>query len=105
MELMHRMQNAETINRLVIQGEILLKSLDPEYKKDPVGRETEFLCGKLAGWRDTLHTLYHGCAEEIVDRVLAKTCLSIPDSLGRRIGLSRLRHEDFTEQYEESIVA
>jgi hypothetical protein len=46
---MHRMQNAETINRLVIQGEILLKSLDPEYKKDPVGRETEFLCGKTCG--------------------------------------------------------
>ena len=102
---MHLMQNAETIDRLVIQGEFLLKNFHAEYEKNPVGYKAEFLCGKLAGWRDTLHTLYHGCAEEIVDRVLAKTCLSIPDSLGRRIGLSRLRHEDFTEQYEESIVA
>ncbi len=102
---MHLMQNAETIDRLVIQGEILLKSFDAEYEKDPVARKTEFLCGKLAGWRDTLHTLYHGCAEEIVDRVVAKTCLSMPDSLGRRIGFSRLRREDSSEQGEESIVA
>ena len=99
------MQNAETIDRLVIQGEILLKRFDAEYEKDPVGRKTDFLCGKLAGWRDTLHTLYHNCAEEIVDRVVAKTCLSIPESLGRRIGFSRPRHEDFSEQDEESIVA
>jgi hypothetical protein len=63
---MHLMQNAETIDRLVIQGGILLKSFHAEYKKDPIGRKTEFLCGNLAGWRDTLHTLYHGCAEEMV---------------------------------------
>jgi hypothetical protein len=97
-------QNAETINRLVAQGEFLLKTFHAEYEKDPAGYKTEFLCGKLVGWRDTLHTLYHDCAEEIVDRVVAKTCLAIPDS-SRSVGFTRLRHEEFREQYEESIVA
>jgi len=91
--LMHLMQNAETIDRLVIQGGILLKSFHAEYKKDPIGRKTEFLCGNLAGWRDTLHTLYHGCAEEIVDRVVVKTCLSIPDTL-----VHSFAPRDFREQ-------
>src|ERR1035437_8992199 len=80
MTTMHLMQNAETI-RLVAQGESLLKSFRAEYEKDPGGYETEFLRGDLAGWRDTLHTLYHDCAEEIVDRVLLKTRLAIPDIL------------------------
>jgi hypothetical protein len=101
---MHLMQNAETINRLVAQGEFLLKTFHAEYEKDPAGYKTEFLCGKLAGWRDTLHTLYHDCAEEIVDRVVGETCLAIPDSR-RSIGFTRLRHEEFREQYEEAIVA
>jgi hypothetical protein len=79
--IMHLMQNAETVNRLVAQGESLLKSFHAEYDKDPAGSEAEFLRGDLAGWRDTLHTLYHDCAEEIVDRVLAKTCLAFPETL------------------------
>jgi hypothetical protein len=83
MATMHLMQNAETINCLVKQGEFLLKSFHAAYEKDPAGYETEFLRGDLAGWRDTLHTLYHDSAEEIVDRVLAKTCLAIPDSRSR----------------------
>ena len=87
---MHLMQNAETINRLVEQGELLLKAFHAEFEKDPAGNETEFLRGDLAGWRDTLHTLYHDCAEEIVDRVHAKTCLALPDTL-----VHSLRHEDF----------
>ena len=78
---MRLMQNAETINRLVAQGESLLKAFHVEYKKDPAGYEAEFLRGDLAGWRDTLHTLYHDCAEEIVSRVLAKTCLAFPATL------------------------
>ena len=49
-----RLQNAETINRLVEQGEFLLKSYHLEYEKDPAGSETEFLRGDFAGWRDTL---------------------------------------------------
>jgi hypothetical protein len=73
------MQNAETIDRLVDQGERLLKVFHAECAKHPAGYETEFLRGNLAGWRSTLHTLYRDCAEDIVDRVVAKTCLAIPD--------------------------
>jgi hypothetical protein len=40
-------------NRLVEQGEFLLKTFHAEYEKDPAGYETEFLRGDLAGWRDT----------------------------------------------------
>ena len=76
---MHLMQNAETIDRLVEQGECLLKTFHAEYRKDPAGYETEFLRGNLAGWRSTLHTLYGDCAEEIVDRLVVKTCLVIPN--------------------------
>jgi hypothetical protein len=75
------MKNAETINRLVTQGKSLLKRFHAEYEKDPAGRETEFFRGDFTGWRDTLHTLYHDCAEEIVDRVRANTCLTIPTRL------------------------
>ena len=39
------MQNAETINRLVNQGEFILKTYHAEYEKDPAGGETEFLRG------------------------------------------------------------
>jgi len=73
------LQNAETINRLVEQGEFLLKTFHAEYDKDPVGSKTEFVRGNLIGWRSTLHTSYRDYAEDIVNRVLAKTCLTIPD--------------------------
>jgi hypothetical protein len=73
------LQNAETINRLVEQGEFLLKSFHEEYRKDPAGVETEFARGELMGWRGTLHTLYSDGAEDIVCRVAARTRLSIPD--------------------------
>jgi hypothetical protein len=79
--IMHLMQNAETVSRLVAQGESLLKSFHAEFDKDPAGPEAEFLRGDLAGWRDTLHTLYHDCAEEIVDRVLTNTSLTFPETL------------------------
>ena len=39
------LQNAETINRLVEQGEFLLKSFHDEHQKDPDGVETEFARG------------------------------------------------------------
>jgi hypothetical protein len=45
----------------------------------PAGYEAEFLRSNLAGWRITLYTLYGDCAEEIVERLVAKTCLVIPD--------------------------
>jgi hypothetical protein len=73
------LQNAETINRLVEQGELLLKTFYVEHKKDPAGRNTEFVRGELIGWRSTLHTLYHDYAEDIVIRVVARTHLTIPD--------------------------
>ena len=50
------LQNAETINRLVEQGEFLLKSLHDEHQKDPAGMETEFARGELMGWRSTRYT-------------------------------------------------
>ncbi|MGA2347037.1 MAG: hypothetical protein ABSF93_13580 [Candidatus Sulfotelmatobacter sp.] len=73
------LQNAETINRLVEQGELLLKSFHDEHQKDPQGVETEFARGELVGWRCTLHTLYRDCAEDIVTRVITRTRLAIPD--------------------------
>lgn len=74
------LQNAETINRLVEQGEFLLKSFHDERQKNPAGVETEFARGELMGWRSTLHTLYRNYAEDIVDRVVTRTRLTIPDS-------------------------
>jgi hypothetical protein len=73
------LQNAETINRLVEQGEFLLKSFHDEHRKDPAGVETEFARGELIGWRNTLHTLYRDYAEDIVNRVVIRTRLTIPD--------------------------
>jgi hypothetical protein len=73
------LQNAETVNRLVEQGEFLLKSFHDEHQKDPAGVETEFARGELTGWRSTLHTLYRDYAEDIVDRVVIRTRLTIPD--------------------------
>ena len=75
---MHLMANAETIDRLVEQGALLLQAFHAEHKNGPKGREAEFLRGELTGWRSTLHTQYHDCAEEIVDRVVTKTGLPIP---------------------------
>ena len=72
------LQNAETINRLVEQGEFLLKSFHDEHQKDPSGVETEFARGELMGWRGTLHTLYRDYAEDIVNRVVSRTQLTIP---------------------------
>jgi hypothetical protein len=73
------LQNAETINRLVEQGEFLLKNFHDEHQKDAAGVETEFARGELIGWRSTLHTLYHEYAEDIVNRVVTRTRLTIPD--------------------------
>jgi hypothetical protein len=75
---MHLFQNAETIDRLIKQGGLLLKTYHTEYDQDPASFHAEFLRGSLAGWRSTVHTLYGDCAEEIIDRVLIKTRLAIP---------------------------
>ena len=76
------LQNAEAIHRLVEQGEFLLKSFHDEHQNDPAGMETEFARGELIGWCSTLHTLYRDYAEDIVDRVVARTRLAIPDGEG-----------------------
>ena len=75
---MRLVANAETIDRLVDQGALLLQAFHAEHKNGAAGPEAEFLRGELAGWRSTLHTEYHECAEQIVDRVRTKTGLSIP---------------------------
>jgi hypothetical protein len=75
-------QNAETIHRLVEQGELLLTNFHHEHRKDPAGADTEFARGELIGWRSTLHTLYRDNAEDIVNRVVARTRLPIPDDEG-----------------------
>jgi len=73
------LQNAETISRLVEQGECFLRSFHDEHQKDPEGVETEFARGGLVGWRSTLHTLYRDHAEDIVTRVITRTRLTLPD--------------------------
>jgi hypothetical protein len=80
------LQNAETINRLVEQGEFLLKTYHAEHDKDPAGWNTEFVRGNLIGWRSTLHTLYRDYAEDVVNRVVSRTRLTIPDGEVRSTG-------------------
>ena len=75
---MHLIANAETIDRLVDQGALLLKAFHAEHRNDSTGNKAEFLRGEFCGWRSTLHTEYHDCAEEIVDRVVSQTGLPIP---------------------------
>jgi|SRR5579859_991285 len=72
------LQNAETISRLVEQGEFLLKSFHDEHQKDPEGVETEFARGELVGWRSTLQTLYGDRPEDIVTRVITRSQLTVP---------------------------
>lgn len=73
------LQNAETIHRLVEQGTLLVTAFYSEYEKNAIGIKTQFARGELTGWRNTLHTVYHDRAEDIVKRVVAKTRLPIPD--------------------------
>jgi hypothetical protein len=75
---MHLIANQETIDRLVLQGVLLLQAFHAKNYNDPRGNESEFLRGSFAGWRSTLHTEYHEGGEEIVDRAVAKSGLSIP---------------------------
>jgi hypothetical protein len=84
------LQNAETINRLVEQGELLLKTFYVEHEKDAAGWHTEFVRGELIGWRSTLHTLYRDYAEDIVARVVAKAHLTIPDGKSQAVPLMAL---------------
>ena len=75
---MQLIANQETIDRLVEQGALLLEAFHAEYERNPIGHDADFLRGNFTGWRSTIHIVYHECAEEIVDRVLAQTHMSIP---------------------------
>ena len=75
---MHLQANGETLDRLVEQGAVFLKAFHAECKNDSTGHKADFLRGEFTGWRSTLHTEYHDCAEQIVDRVLTQTGLPIP---------------------------
>ena len=74
---MYLLENAETIDRLVAQGDVLLKALRAETAQGDTGPNVEFLCGELTGWCSTLHTVYHDRAEEIVNRVRARMNLPV----------------------------
>ena len=73
------LQNAETINRPVEQGELLLKTFQVEHEKDPAAWNTEFVRGEPIGWRSTLHIVYRDYAEDVVTRVVTRTHLTLPD--------------------------
>jgi hypothetical protein len=47
MTLLHLVQNAETIDRLVIQGGVLLKNFHAGYEKNPVGTRPSFCVASL----------------------------------------------------------
>ena len=53
---MHLIANAETIDRLVEQGALLLQVFHAECVKNPTGCDTDFLRGEFTGWRSTIHT-------------------------------------------------
>ena len=54
-------------------GQLLLKTFHAEYEK------AEFARGELTGWRSTIHALYQDYIEDIVNRVVTRTRLGIPD--------------------------
>jgi hypothetical protein len=76
--------NAETVDRLVEQGAVLLQAFHAEYDKCPIGCEADFLRGEFTGWRSTINVEYREGAEEIVDRVLIQTRLPIPSDICKR---------------------
>lgn len=60
-------------------GQLLLKTFHAEYEKDVAGVKAEFARGELTGWRSTIHALYQDYSEDIVNRVVTRTRLGIPD--------------------------
>ncbi len=56
-----------TSEELVRSGGFWLKAFHQSYAKDPVGRETEFWRGQIAGWKRTLVT----CRRVTITRLLA----------------------------------
>jgi predicted transcriptional regulator len=68
-----------TSDELVKRGEFWLKAFHDSYAKDPVGRETEFWRGQIAGWKRTLvAVLGASTAEGIILRASESANLPVP---------------------------
>lgn len=68
-----------TSGELIRSGEFWLKAFHQSYSKDPVGRETEFWRGQIAGWKRTLVAAYgSSMAEEIILRASEAAKLPVP---------------------------
>jgi len=68
-----------TSGELVRSGEFWLKAFHESYAKDPVGRETEFWRGQIAGWKRTLVAAYGAStAERIILRASDAARLPVP---------------------------
>ena len=60
------------------QGAFLLKAFHQEFAKDKRSRQTEFWRGELAGWRNTVHSIYGAAvAQDIIDRARHQTNLPV----------------------------
>jgi hypothetical protein len=68
-----------TSGELVKSGEFWLKAFHQAYAKDPIGRETEYWRGQVAGWKRTLAGAYGaGIAEGIILRASEAAKLPVP---------------------------
>jgi hypothetical protein len=68
-----------TSEELVRSGEFWLKAFHEYYAKDPIGRETEFYRGRIAGWKRTLVAAYGAStAEKIIFRASETAKLPMP---------------------------
>lgn len=68
-----------TSEELSKSGEFWLKAFHQSYAKDPVGRETEYWRGQIAGWKRTLVAAYGAnMAEKIILRASEAANLPVP---------------------------
>jgi hypothetical protein len=71
--------DAAVADQLVRHGEGLLRAFHQEYRRNPVGAETEFQRGMVTEWRHLLDLLYgERITEELVLRARNKVKLSVP---------------------------
>jgi hypothetical protein len=68
-----------TSGELVKSGEFWIKAFHQAYAKDPVGPETEYWRGQVAGWKRTLTSAYGAsAAERIILRASEVAKLPVP---------------------------
>ena len=68
-----------TSGELVKSGEFWLKAFHQSYATDPIGRQTEYWRGQVAGWKRTLVAAYGaGIAERIILRASEVAKLPVP---------------------------